>query len=357
MGGSRYLADEHPVRPIGVGQEFIVRVLRVAPEEAGSRLDVFLSRALRSTSRTRAKTIAEASAYSSDGRRRKPSERLHSEERVVLWRKPIDDVDPDLALSVVYEDRHLLVVNKPPHLTVHPTARHYRATVTHVLSQARPNERLRLIHRLDKETSGVLLVARSTAADRAFKKLFEGPRAVAPRRHAAFAPVEAPRRVDKTYLAICWGHAQAERINLPVEPDVDNPLRVKMRIARSNPGLAARTDVTLLATCPGYSLVRCRLLTGRQHQIRVHLAARGTPVVGDKLYGPDDRMLARAADQQLSEADLARLELPRHALHAASYELPHALTGEPLVLQAPLATDLVKFWSAKSGGDPDLLQP
>lgn len=356
MGGSRFLGNERPARPVGVGQDCIVRVLRVAPEEAGTRLDVFLSHALRSTSRTRAKTIAEASAYSPDGRRRKASERLQPEERVVLWRKPVDDVDPDLTLSVLYEDSHLLVVDKPPHLTVHPTARHYRATVTHVLGQARPDDRLSLIHRLDKETSGVLLVARTQAADRAFKRLFEGARPTPPKRQPTWQGSAPLRPVDKTYLAICWGQAAAERIDLPVEPDVDNPLRVKMRIARRDTGLAAQTDVMPLARCAHYSLVRCRLLTGRQHQIRVHLAARGTPVVGDKLYGPDDRMLARAADRKLSEEDLARLELPRHALHAASYELPHAMTGERLILRAPLAPDLVEFWKVKSGVDAQLLE-
>jgi 23S rRNA pseudouridine1911/1915/1917 synthase len=95
-----------------------------------------------------------------------------------------------------------------------------------------------------------------------------------------------------------------------------------------------------------YSLVSCELLTGRQHQIRIHLASVGCPVVGDKLYGPDERLLARAADGELDENDLRLLELPRHALHAHRYELPHAITGETLSLTSPLAVDLSQFWQA-----------
>jgi 23S rRNA pseudouridine1911/1915/1917 synthase len=125
-----------------------------------------------------------------------------------------------------------------------------------------------------------------------------------------------------------------------------------MRVAEPGHGLEARTDIEVLARCPGYSLVRCFLFTGRQHQIRVHLAARGCPVVGDKLYGPDDRLLARGADGELTEEDLRRLELSRHALHAWRYRLLHAITGEPLELRSPLPADLVAFWQSVSGFQP-----
>ena len=94
----------------------------------------------------------------------------------------------------------------------------------------------------------------------------------------------------------------------------------------------------------GYALVACGLHTGRQHQIRVHLAALGCPLVGDKLYGPDERMLARAADGELSAEDIALLELPRHALHAHRYRLQHAVTNEILELSSPLPADLAAFW-------------
>jgi 23S rRNA pseudouridine1911/1915/1917 synthase len=121
-----------------------------------------------------------------------------------------------------------------------------------------------------------------------------------------------------------------------MEADVDNPLRVKMRIAQPGAGLEARTQLTVRETRAGYAWVECALQTGRQHQIRLHLSHLGCPVVGDKLYGPDERLLARAADDELSEEDLALLELPHHA------------TGEPLEVIAPMPADLIEFWSSLS---------
>jgi 23S rRNA pseudouridine1911/1915/1917 synthase len=125
-----------------------------------------------------------------------------------------------------------------------------------------------------------------------------------------------------------------------------------MRVAAPGSGLDSLTGVTVVGTTAGYALVRCALHTGRQHQIRVHLAASGCPVVGDKLYGPDERMLARAADGELSAEDLALLELPRHALHAHRYAFVHPLTRVRLELISPLAPDLTAFWASHGGCPP-----
>lgn len=357
MSAPRWLEGKECVRPGGVADNAIVRVLRVPPEGAGQRLDVFLSGALRNTSRTRAKLIAEHSAFCPEGRRRKASDRLRAEDRIVLWRSPVDDADPELELPVIYSDPHLLVLDKPANLTVHPTARHHHATVTKMLARAYPGERMQLVHRLDRETSGVLLIARGAEAERAFKMVFEGfppepagASRIARGRTRGAAPAVRQRLVEKQYLAICRGSPPNGMIELPLEPDPHNPLRVKMRVAEGQ-GLEARTLVETIAEGSGYALVRCSLLTGRQHQIRVHLAAHGCPIVGDKLYGPDDRLLARAADGLLTDDDLAKLELPRHALHASRYRLQHAITGEALDLAAPLAPDLVDFWRRTTGGE------
>ncbi len=328
-------ADPVPVLPPGFDPEATVRVFRVPAEAAQSRVDVFIQSQLRNTSRTRAKVIVEKGAYDMLGRPLRPSDRVREGDLIALWREPFEDDSEQPALPVVYEDEHLLVIDKPPLLTVHPTARHHKHTVIKRLHAERPGEFLALIHRLDRETSGLLLLARSRQAERAFKRALED------RTHGE----EEASGLRKIYLAITRGVPASGPVELPLEPDVDNSLRVKMRVAKPGQGLSARTDLELKEERGGYALVACELHTGRQHQIRVHLAALGCPVVGDKLYGPDDRLLARAADGELSEADLALLELPRHALHAHRYVLTHAVTGEPLELVAPLSADLEKFWS------------
>jgi 23S rRNA pseudouridine1911/1915/1917 synthase len=324
--------DAH--RPEGFSEGAILRVLSVPPEAAGRRLDVFVKSQLKRTSRTRAQVIIEAGAYDPSGRRLRPNDRVREGDRILLWREPFEETGEMPPLAVLFEDPHLLVIDKPPLVAVHPTARYHHHTVIKRLRVERPDEFLALVHRIDRETSGILLVARSLEAERAFKRLLEDRTL---RGSAATA-------IGKTYLAITRGAPEGSRVDLPLELDAENSLRVKMRVAAPGTGLAATTGITVEAERAGYALVRCELHTGRQHQIRVHLAALGCPVVGDKLYGPDERMLARAADGELTDADRELLELPRHALHAHRYTLVHPLTGDPLDLVSPLPPDLRAFW-------------
>lgn len=330
--------DEEPpiVRPDGIPEDAILRVLRVPGELAGMRLDRFVQSQLRSTSRTRAKSIVKRGAYSADGRARRASERVRGGERIALWRLPFEDTENQAPLPVLYEDEHLLVIDKPPLVTVHPTARYHQNTVIKRLRAERPDEFLALIHRLDRETSGILLLARSIESERAFKRKLE--------ERSLSLQSDEQRGVEKIYLALTRGVPPSGLVDVPMETDVDNPLRVKMRIASPGTGLEARTSLTVKATRGGYAWVECALHTGRQHQIRLHLSHLGCPVVGDKLYGPDERLLARAADDELSEEDIALLELPHHALHAHIYRMLHAVTGEPLEVIAPMPRDLTEFW-------------
>jgi 23S rRNA pseudouridine1911/1915/1917 synthase len=307
------------------------------------RLDVFVQSQLRNTSRTRARLIIETGAFNPEGRRLRHNDRVRAEDRIVLWRHPFEEDQSAVDFTALYEDPHLLVIDKPPLLAVHPTARYHHHTVLKILEARRPGEFLSLVHRLDRETSGILILARSSESDRAFKRLLEDRTVAA----TAAGRGEGESAMQKTYLAITWGVPPTGLIDTPLELDPDNPLRVKMRVAAPGTGLEARTEVSVLETRAGYALVACGLHTGRQHQIRVHLGSVGCPVVGDKLYGPDERMLARAADGELTDEDLEKLELPRHALHAYRYVLPHAITGETLNLEAPLAADLQAFWDSR----------
>jgi 23S rRNA pseudouridine1911/1915/1917 synthase len=331
------------VRPSAVPDGSVVSVFRVPPETAGQRLDVFVHSQLHRTSRTRAQAIVRASAYGADGRRLKPNDRVQAEQRILLWRAPWDDAQAAVDIPVLFEDEYLLAVHKPPMLAVHPTARYHKNTLIKLLQSARPEcAFMSLGHRLDRETSGIILVSKTRTCDRALKKLFER------REH-----------VEKTYVAFTWGVPRSGdgalrfRYERRVELDRESASGVKMRVCNPPAGLEATTvidvrEVREASSGQVYSLVSCGLETGRQHQIRLHLADLGAPVVGDKLYGPDERAFGRAADGRLSELDLARLEMPRHALHAARLVLPHPMTGEPLDLHAALPSDMADFWASLS---------
>ena len=306
------------------------------------RLDRFLATQLRATSRTRAALIIDNSAYSMRGRRLKASERVQAEDRIPLWRPALDEAPPPTQITTIFEDEHLLVVNKPPLMTVHPTARHNRHTVIRSLQAERPDQFFSLIHRLDRETSGILMLAKSQEADRLFKVQLER-RAKAEAR-AAQLDQTVPERCDKVYLAITWGVPVDGLVNEALSAD-PSPLRVKMMVTQKGEGLAARTGFHVLRSTNDYALVRCELYTGRQHQIRVHLAHLGTPIVGDKLYGPDEIYLARSADNELTDEDLKVLQLPRHALHSTFYRMKHPYTGHEVEFESPLPQDLSDFWA------------
>ncbi|AKT40667.1 RluA family pseudouridine synthase [Chondromyces crocatus] len=323
------------VRPAEVPEGSVVTVLRVPPEAAGMRLDRFVQTQLRRTSRTRAATIVARGAYSPDARRLRGGDRVRAEQCVLLWREPWDEQAPSVEIPVVFEDEDLVAINKPPFIPVHPTARYHKSTVVKMLEAARQGEHLYLGHRLDRETSGVLLLSRNAEADRRVKSQFE-----------------ARTGVVKRYLAIAWGWATEEhfRVEVPLELDPTHSTKVKMRVARPGAGLPSATACELVerrvqpASGRHYSLIRCTLETGRQHQIRMHLSTVGLPLVGDKLYGPDDTLFTRGADGLLTDEDRQTLELERHALHAELLEMEHPIRGGRVRFEAPLAGDLQAFW-------------
>ena len=333
-------ASDLQERPPGVAEGSVVTVFRVPVEHAGQRVDLFIQAHLHRTSRTRAQAIVRASAYDGSGRKLDPNDRVRPDQTILLWRAPWDETPVPTEIETVYEDEHLLAVDKPAGLPVHPTARYHKNTLIRVLVAQRPDcPFLSLGHRLDRETSGVMLVTKTRACDRALKKA-----------------LEARDDIEKTYLAITWGvpdrgdGATQFRLERSMELDLEGSVKVKMKLSDAPSALYAATVFDIVETRRSetgraYALVQCNLETGRQHQIRVHLASLGAPVVGDKLYGPDERAFARSADGELTAADSEMLELPRHALHAAKLSLPHPITGERLVIEAKMPRDMADFWA------------
>jgi 23S rRNA pseudouridine1911/1915/1917 synthase len=322
-------------RPADVEPDAIMTVLRVPKEMAGMRVDVFVQTQLKDTSRTRAKEIVKVAARTLEGAHIRPNARVAAGQHIVMWRPPWDEVEVPIEIAILLEDEHILVIDKPAGLPVHPSARYYRNTVIKMMNRKYPSDHLVLAHRLDRETSGVLVLARTMAADRKVKKQFE-----------------QRTGVEKSYLAITWGWPERDefRVELPLERDLKARMRVAMRVAEPGEGLTAATRVTVLEKRRNgdrlYALVRCDLETGRQHQIRVHLAAVGCPVLGDKLYGPSWKLHMRYSDGTLTDEDSAMLEMPRHALHAARLVFRHPILDTPLVVEAPLPADMRSFLDA-----------
>ena len=342
----RHELEEAPIRPIMIDERAVLTVLRVPPESEGMRLDRFVQSQLKRTTRTRAQFIIERSAFTPDGKLHQKADRVRAEQWICLWRAPWDEAHTDTVLPILYEDDDLLAVDKPPMIPVHPTARYFRSTVVKLLEEKRPNERLYLSHRLDRETSGVLLLTKNKEADRHVKKQFAGLDPVTGRPSAL-------RFVRKRYWAITHGVARQRAfiVDSPLEPDPTSSLRVKMRVAPKD-GLVALTRCTVLSTFvhgtvddanAAYSVVACDLETGRQHQIRVHLASVGLPLVGDKLYGVDEDLFRRGADGVLTDADRAQLLLKRHGLHAAELELDHPREARRVLITSPMPADLANY--------------
>jgi 23S rRNA pseudouridine1911/1915/1917 synthase len=326
-------------RPDGVDEAAVVSVFRVPAEVAGQRTDIFVQSQLRRTSRTRTQEIIRLSAYDASGKRLRASDRVREGQHVLLWRAPWDEEPVPRNIGVLFEDEHLLAVDKPANLPVHPTARYHKNTLIKIVQAARPGAFVALGHRLDRETSGVILLPKTRECERSLK-----------------SQLEHRDGVEKTYIALTWGvpewpgGGRAFRFEQSVLLDPASPYRVKMKVSNEPEALSAATRFELEGTRTArgrtYARVRCDLETGRQHQIRLHLAELGAPIVGDKLYGPDERLFGRSVDGELTLADAELLELERHALHAHRIGIAHPITGERLVIESPLPEDLRTFWDA-----------
>ena len=297
----------------------IVYGFHVEPNCDDLRLDLYLKHKIGRLSRARIQKIIRSQLTLNGRAPDKAGVRVREGDEIVITREAWDEPDVPRHFGVLADDEWVLALDKPAGLPVHPTARYYFNTLTAVLKERYPGEPLQVAHRLDRETSGVLLVARGPVAGRKLKQAFER------------------RRVHKRYLALVRGVPPAEgTIDLPLR--LGGPLRVMMAVDPD--GQPARTRYRLVKPLRDAALVECFPETGRQHQIRIHLAAIGHPVLGDKVY-PEPRCFADFCDHGLTEGLLARLDgFPRQALHAASITYPHPRDGQPTTVESPLPDDL-----------------
>jgi 23S rRNA pseudouridine1911/1915/1917 synthase len=295
-------------------------------EAAGQRLDVWLSRALPSLSRARLQALIAAGHVRLDSRSARASTRLRPAQRVTVHVPPASPAEPqpeDIPLAVVHEDAHLLVVDKPAGLVVHPAAGVSGGTLVNALLRhakglsgiggvLRPG----IVHRLDRGTSGLLVVAKDDATHSALVRQFAG------------------RSVLKEYLAVVHGvpRAPAGEIEAAIGRDPLQRKRMSVRVTR---GRAAHTSWRLEEAFDGAALLRVRIHTGRTHQIRVHLASLGHPLAGDATYGG-----TRTPSSRSPAAREALAALERPALHAALLSFSHPATAERVSFRSPLPADL-----------------
>ncbi len=318
----------HPFRwPDEIPRDAVATVLFVLKDRAGVRLDKFIVGEMPRLSRSRAAKIAKDFAFDDAGRRLSPAKIVRPGEHIVLFRLKWDEPAAPRDVSVLFEDEAVIAVDKPAGLPVHPTARYLRNTLTAVLAERYPAMLVHLCHRLDKETSGVIVAARSVEVEVKLKAAFAG------------------RDVKKRYIAIVYGAPREDAfvIDAPMAL-AGHEVGVMMAITPvERGGLPSRTRVRVLERLGKFTVVECFPETGRQHQIRLHLAHAATPIVGDKLYAHSPALFVASLEDKLTDEMRAELLLPRHALHAASIQFEHPKTGEPLSIEAPLPEDLRAF--------------
>jgi 23S rRNA pseudouridine1911/1915/1917 synthase len=331
------------------------RTIDVPAEAAGQRLDTFLAQFLTAqgegVSRSRVQLLMEQGDVLVNDEREKASLKLRGGERIAVTGEPhpapLKATPEDIPLDVVFEDADLAVVNKPAGMMVHAGSgqnedARSRGTLVNALlyrfkalSSTGGDLRPGIVHRLDKDTSGLIVVAKN---DRA---------------HAALGEMFASRQIKKTYIALVQGAVERQKGTINAGVGRDPMRRTRMT---AQPQENARTAVShyevvrRLANRFGkFTLVRVRIETGRTHQIRVHMASIGHPVVGDTLYGGAGQLTDQAASQAATskaarrKAEPERLRLGRNFLHAARLEFTHPATGKLLQLEAPLPEELERF--------------
>jgi 23S rRNA pseudouridine1911/1915/1917 synthase len=318
---------------------------------AGHRLDFYLSKALPDISRARVQLLIENGQVRVDGKTASAKQKVSAGQAIEIEGEPrpepLHATPEDIPLTIVFEDKDLAVIDKPAGMMVHagagaPDSEHNRGTLVNALlfhfqqlSGVGGDLRPGIVHRLDKQTSGLILVAKNDSTHRKLSEMF------------------ARRQFEKTYIALVHGRLERNSgtIDAAIHRDTIRRTRMTTRRMGGRSAVSHYTVIDRLQTTRGiFTLVEVRIETGRTHQIRVHMASIGHPVVGDTLYGAPAKITApaiqkssRGASSSPAPAKIEALTLPRNFLHAARLRFTHPQTQKPLALEAPLAPELTAF--------------
>lgn len=326
--------------------------LRVTAEQAGARLDKALALLAGEISRARLQQVIKEGGVSLNGVVALDGKRKVAEGDAIALvmpeATPAAPAGQDIPLDVVYEDEHLIVIDKPAGLVVHPAGGHEDGTLVNALiahcgeslSGIGGVRRPGIVHRLDKDTSGLLVVAKTDRAHQGLAKQFAD--------HGRTGPLQ------RAYLAIAWGFPRRPHGTIEANIERSNKNREKMMVVGEERGREAITHFTVLERYPPLlkgtqeiealaSLIECRLETGRTHQIRVHMAHLGHPLLGDQLYGSG---FATKAGRLPEDAREALAALGRQALHAALLGFVHPATGEELLFESEPPADFANLQAA-----------
>jgi 23S rRNA pseudouridine1911/1915/1917 synthase len=291
----------------------------------GQRLDQALAAALPQYSRSRLSAWIRDGEVRVNGKAARPRDAMFGGETVTVQARPVadDGVMPErMPIKVLYRDSHVFVIDKPPGLVVHPGAGNRSRTLQNGLLALDPGlvqvPRAGIVHRIDKDTSGLLVVARTLEA------------------HAALVDALAEHAVVREYLALCVG---AMTGGGTVDKAIGRHRTDRLRMAVRADGRHAITHYRLVERFAHHTLLRVILETGRTHQIRVHMAHVGHPLVGDPLYGGRRQLTADSSPAKRA----ALVSFGRQALHAAKLEFNHPVTGRPITVESPLPPDFTKL--------------
>jgi 23S rRNA pseudouridine1911/1915/1917 synthase len=302
------------------------RLILVPDECDGLRLDRFLKKRFAERSRNwLTEGIRMGQVRDNKELALRPATRVHGGQALHLYLPGIAPTGPEPKFpEVLFEDARIIVVNKPAGLLCHPAGTNFTWAVISLAKQKWPDHRIDLAHRLDRDTSGTLMLTKDTDANRFMKEALKG------------------HRVHKVYQALCQGHIPWDKQSFTGAIGSDGGI-IRIKMAERADGLAAHTDVEVIARTDTMSQVRCVLHTGRTHQIRVHLATAGFPLVGDRMYGVEPEVFLHTLDHGGDAWVRVQAGAPHHALHAETLSFPHPDGGQ-ITVECPLPDALQRWW-------------